>query len=246
MAIPAQGLTQTRDVVVFAAASLKNALDDVAAQWGKESGKRAAIAYAGSPQLARQIEQGAPADLFVSADLDWMDYLERRGLILKATRTNLLGNRIVLVAPSDSRIESRIEPGFGLAALLGTGRLAIADPNAVPAGKYGKASLQALGVWDAVKNRLAQAENARAALLLVSRGEVPLGVVFSTDAQADPNVRILGTFPESTHPPIVYPAAVVAGKTSPDASVLLAYLSSPSSRPLFEKHGFTVLQPARN
>ncbi len=242
-AVPAS--SQTNDVVIFAAASLKTALDEVNVQWQREGGRKAVISYAASPALARQIEQGAPADLFVSADLDWMDYVQRRDLIKPATRANLLGNRIVLIAPKDSTAAATIAPGFNLAGLLGTGRLAMADINAVPAGKYGKAALEALGVWASIQGKIAQSENVRAALLFVSRGEAPLGIVYQTDAAADPNVKIVDAFPETTHPPIVYPVALTARTRHPEAPGVLAYLRSPGVRSLFEKQGFTVLAGTR-
>lgn len=232
-------------VVIFAAASLKNALDGVNAQWQRETGRKAVIAYAASSALARQIEQGAPADLFIAADTDWMDYARQRNLIRTETRANLLGNRIVLIAPKDSKTELRIAPGFDLAGLLGTGRLAMADVSAVPAGKYGKAALEALGVWASVRDRVAQSENVRAALLLVSRGEAPLGIVYRTDAAADSAVKIVDVFPESTHPAIVYPVALTAGSRHPDAAAFLAYLKSARARPLFETQGFTVIAASR-
>jgi molybdate transport system substrate-binding protein len=234
---------QSNDLVVFAAASLKNALDDINAQWQKDTGKKAAISYAASSALAKQIEAAAPADMFISADLDWMDYLQQRKLIKNETRSNLLGNRIVLIAEKTSKVSTTIAPGFNLAGLLGSGRLAMADVNAVPAGKYGKASLEALGVWASVQSKIAQAENVRATLLLVSRGEAPLGIVYQTDAAADPNVRIVGAFPEDTHPKIIYPVALTASTKNPDAAGFLAYVKSAKAKPLFEKQGFTVLMP---
>jgi molybdate transport system substrate-binding protein len=237
-----QAVAQSRPVLVFAAASLKNALDDAAGRWSKETGKQTRISYAASSALARQIESGAPADVYISADLDWMDYVAQRKLIRPESRTNLLGNRIVLIAPKESRTEAQIEPGFPLRKLLGEGRLAMANVQAVPAGKYGKASLEALGVWTSVQDRIAQAENVRAALLLVSRGEAPLGIVYQTDAAADPGVRIVGAFPEDTHPPIVYPIALVAGSANPDAAAFVAWLQSPAARGSFERQGFTVLK----
>jgi molybdate transport system substrate-binding protein len=233
---------QSRDVVVFAAASLQNALDDVNAQWQQDTGRKAVVSYAGSSALARQIEQGSPADVFISADLGWMDYLQSRNLIEPETRVDILGNRLVLVAEKGSGIAATIAPGFDLAGLLGSGRLAMADVNAVPAGKYGKAALEALGVWPSVEKKIAQAENVRAALILVSRGEAPLGIVYATDAAADPNVRIIGTFPANTHAPIVYPAALTKGSGRPDAAAFLVYLQSPAARPLFERQGFSVLK----
>jgi molybdate transport system substrate-binding protein len=237
---------QSGDVVVFAAASLKNALDAVNAQWQKETGKKATISYASSPALAKQIEQGAPAQVFVSADLDWMDYLAAKSLIKPDTRSNLLGNRIVLIAPRDKAQPVEIKAGFDLAGLLDDGRLAIANVDAVPAGKYGKAALEKLGVWAGVSAKIAQAENVRAALLLVSRGEAPAGIVYQTDAAAEPNVKIIGTFPEGTHPPIIYPIALTVGASHPDAAAFLAYIKSAKAKPVFEAQGFTVLSPGQS
>ena len=234
---------QGRAPLVFAAASLKTALDDVAAQWQRETGKKTVISYAASNTLIRQIEQGAPADIFISADLDWMDYAQRNNLIDAQTRANLLGNRIVLVAPKEAAITVNIAPRFDLAAALKGGRLAMGNVDAVPAGKYGKAALEKLGAWDGVKDRIAQSDNVRAALLLVSRSEAPLGIVYRTDAAADPAVKIVGTFPEDSHPPVIYPAALTRASTNPDAKAFLSYLRSPAARPAFERQGFTVLGP---
>jgi molybdate transport system substrate-binding protein len=239
----APAAAQGRDVLVFAAASLKNALDEVAAQWQRESGKKVAISYAASNTLIKQIEQGAPADMFISADLDWMDYGQQKGLIKPDTRSNLLGNRIVLIAPKDSNVSVNIAPGFDLAGLLKGGRLAMGNVDAVPAGKYGKASLEKLGAWDGVKDKIAQAETVRAALLLVSRGEAPLGIVYQTDAASDPGVKIVGTFPESTHPPIIYPIVLTKDSANLDALAFLNYVRSPAARPAFERQGFTFLAP---
>jgi molybdate transport system substrate-binding protein len=188
-------VAQTTDPVVFAAASLKNALDAIADDWRRETGKHATISYAASSTLAKQIENGAPADLFISADRDWMDYLAQRKLIDAKSRVDLLGNRLVLIAPKDNKTDLVIRPGFDLAAALGDSRLAMADPAAVPAGLYGKAALETLGVWSSVAKRVAAAENVRAALLLVARGEAPLGIVYQTDAAAEPGVRVVATFP---------------------------------------------------
>ena len=241
-----QAQAQGRDVVVFAAASLKNALDPINAQWQKETGKKAAISYAASSALAKQIEQAAPAQMFISADLDWMDYLSKKNLIKPDTRSNLLGNRIVLIAPEDKAQPIDIKPGFDLAKVLGDGRLAMANVATVPAGKYGKAALEKLGVWSSVSSKLAQAENVRAALLLVSRGEAPAGIVYQTDAASDSNVKVIGTFPEDTHPPIVYPIALTANATHPDAAAFLAYIRSDKAKPLFEAQGFTVFGSGRS
>ena len=182
-------------VTLFAAASLKNALDSISKAWEAETGKKTAISYAASSALAKQIEHGAPADIFISADLDWMKYLSDKKLIKPGTEVKLLGNSLVLVAPKNSKAATTIAKNFDLAGLLGEGRLAMANVDSVPAGKYGKAALAALGVWPSVEKKLAQAENVRAALLLVSTGEAPLGIVYKTDAAADPKVKIIGTFP---------------------------------------------------
>src|SRR5215510_5450546 len=241
--VPARA--QGGDVVVFAAASLKNALDAISEQWQKETGKKVVISYAASSALAKQIEQGAPAQMFISADLDWMDYAAQKNLIKPETRSNLLGNRIVLIAPKDRAQSVEIRPGFDLARILGDGRLSMANVDSVPAGKYGKAALEKLGVWPSVSNRIAQAENVRAALLLVSRRETPAGIVYQTDAAAEPNVKIIGTFPEDTHPPIVYPIVLTASATHPDAEAFLAYIKSAKAKSLFEAKGFTVLYSGR-
>ena len=237
-------LAQVKDPLVFAAASLKNALDEIAAQWQRENGKKVVISYAASNTLIKQIEQGAPADMFISADLDWMDYGQQKNLIDTQTRTNLLSNRIVLVAPKNATTTLSITRGFDLASALKSGRLAMANVDAVPAGKYGKAALEKLGAWDGVKDKVAQADNVRAALLLVSRGEAPIGIVYQTDAASDAAVKVIGTFPEDSHPPIIYPAALTKTSTNPDARAFLRYIHSPAARPAFERQGFTVLGPS--
>jgi molybdate transport system substrate-binding protein len=237
------GSAQGKDPLIFAAASLKNALDEIVGQWQRETGKKAVISYAASNTLIKQIEAGAPADMFISADLDWMDYGQQKNLIKADTRVNLLGNRLVLIAPKGSTESLNVQPGVDLATALKGGRLALGNVDAVPAGKYAKAALEKLGAWDGVKDKLAQTENVRAALLLVSRGEAPLGIVYQTDAASDPNVRIVGTFPEDTHPPIVYPMALTRESANPDAAALTTYIRSPAARAIFERHGFTVLGP---
>lgn len=246
---PAIGVAQAqpKDLVIFAAASLKNALDETAAAWVKETGKPAPkVSYAASNVLAKQLEQGAPADLFLSADLDWMDYAAGKGLIKPDTRVTLLANRIALIAPSDSTAQLALAPGVDLAAVLGQGKLAMGNVDSVPAGKYGKAALEKLGGWEKVKDKVAQADNVRAALLLVSRGEAPLGIVYTTDAAADPKVKVVATFPEDSHPPILYPVAVTKDSTNPDALAFLSYLRGAGPRAAFEKQGFTVLNKAAN
>src|SRR5712672_2776115 len=187
------------------------------------------------PALAKQIENGAPADLFISADLDWMDYAAARRLIVADSRANPFGNRLVLIAPASSKASVQIAPNFPLDALLGNDRLAIADPDSVPAGKYAKAALESLGVWAGVSGKLARAENVRAALVLVSRGEAPFGIVYRSDALADKKVRVVGEFPPSSHPPIVYPAALTAAGRSPIRAKFLSYLTSGAVRPIWEK-----------
>ncbi len=241
-AVPA---AQADEVVVFAAASLKGALDNVNDAWKAETGKSAKISYAASSALAKQIEEGAPADVFISADLDWMKYLSDKKLTRPDTELKLLGNRIVLVAPADSKAEVKIEKGFDLAGLLGDGRIAMGDVKAVPAGKYGKAALEALGVWGSVENKIAQAENVRAALKLVSTGEAPFGIVYQTDAAVEPGVKIVGTFPDDSHAPIVYPIAVTADSKNSDAGDFVKYLQTDKARGLFEAQGFTFLAGAQ-
>jgi molybdate transport system substrate-binding protein len=196
--------------------------------------------------LAKQLEQAAPADLFISADTDWMDYVEKKDLIKKDTRVNLLGNKIVLIAPRDSKVTVDVKQGFDLGKALidekgASGKLSMGNVDSVPAGKYGKAALEKLGAWDGVKDKIAQADNVRAALLLVSRGEAALGIVYSTDAAAEPNVKIVGTFPENSHPPIIYPAAVIKDTKAADAVPFLEHLKSTKARPAFEKQGFAIL-----
>lgn len=237
-------VAKAQDLLVFAAASLKTALDEIHAGWTAEKRGGVKASYAASSALARQIEAGAPADIFLSADLDWMDYLQQRNQLKAGSRTSLLSNRIVLIAPANAQASLTITPGFALTDLLGRdGRLAMADVNAVPAGKYGKAALEHLGVWPMVQNRVAQAENVRAALMLVARGEAPAGIVYETDAAAEKSVRILGRFPETSHPPIIYPAAALAASQHPQAMAYLGHLRSSAAKAVFEKHGFTLLAP---
>ena len=229
------------EVTVFAAASLKNALDDATKAYEAKSGDKVVISYAASSALAKQIEGGAPADIFFSADLDWMDYLQQKNLIDVGSRKTLLGNTLVLIAPKGSTVSLTIEKGFPLVQALGSdGKLAMADVNAVPAGKYGKAALIYLGVWDAVASRVAQAENVRAALAFVARGETPLGIVYGTDAKAEPAVRVVGTFPEDSHLKIEYPVALLAS-AKPEARKFFDFVVSPTAASAFEAQGFTML-----
>ena len=225
-------------VLIFAASSLKTALDAMAEPIRQSTGVTIKVSYASSAVLARQIEEGAPAEVFISADTDWMDYVDTRNLIKKDTRVDLVGNQLVLVAPAGKNTALKIAPGFNLAAALGSGRLAIGEPTSVPAGKYAKAALTSLGVWASVERKLLPAENVRAALTLVSGGEAPLGIVYATDALADPGVVVVDAFPASSHPAIMYPAAVVS-KGGADAAKVLSYLKSPAAMASFRKFGFT-------
>ncbi len=240
MAAPAAA--QEKKVTVFAAASMKNALDAADAAWSKESGVQVTVSYAASSALAKQIEAGAPADVFISADLDWMDYVAKKDLIKADTRSNLLGNRIVLVAEKGKAQKVDIKNGFDLATLVGDSKLAMGAVDSVPAGKYGKAALEKLGAWSAVEKKVAGAESVRAALALVSRGEAAYGIVYQTDAAADKGVEIVGTFPEDSHPAIIYPVALLSESKSADAAAYLDFLKSDKAAPFFEAQGFTVLK----
>jgi molybdate transport system substrate-binding protein len=241
-ALTAPTLAQGGEVTIFAAASLQTALDAIGAAWNAETGNTAILSYAGSSALARQIEEGAPAEIVMSADLTWMDYLAEHDLVVADTRINLLGNRLVLVAPVESTITVEIGPDLDLAGLLGEGgRLAVADTAAVPAGVYAKAALESLGLWESVAGRLAETENVRAALALVSTGEAPFGIVYATDDNADPTVKPLGEFPEDSHPPIIYPAAVTTeGVDNALAGEFLSYLRSVTALCIFAGQGFTI------
>lgn len=238
--VPAQ---DERPIVVFAAASLQTALNAIAAEWRKETGRRVTLSYAASSALARQIEQGAPSDLFASADLDWMDWSQQRNLIRNDSRRTLLANSLVLIEPADGQAtQLTIAPGFPLAAAIGASRLATGDPRAVPVGRYAQTALTALGVWNEVQPRIAGVDNVRAALALVSRGEARFGIVYSTDALSDSRVRVVGTFPASSHPPVHYPFAITASSTHPGAAAFLAYLTSSTAIRIFESQGFSVLR----
>jgi len=229
-------------VTVFAAASLKNALDDVAKAFSAQTSIPVRASYAASSAIARQIEQGAPADVFISADTDWMDYLEQRRLIAPGARRDLLANHLALIAPAGSAVRLRIAPGMPLAAALGAdGRLAMAGPD-VPAGRYAQAALTALKVWPSVQARLARGESVRATLAFVARGETPLGIVYDTDARIEPKVRIVGLFPDSSHPAIRYPAALVAASRNPSAPAFLAFLRGPRASAIFRRYGFITLR----
>ena len=240
LAVLAAPFARAADVTVFAAASLTDALNRIGNAWQQNTGHTAAISFAASSVLARQIENSQGADTFISADTEWMDYLDKRGLIVRDTRRNLLGSHLVLVAPAESKASVTIAPHFALAEALHGERLAVADPGSVPAGKYAKAALTKLGVWSSVADHLAPAENVRAALAYVARGEAPLGIVYSTDATAEPRVRVIATFPDDTHPPIVYPVALTKD-AKPLAREFLHYLEGPEASAVFRKSGFIVL-----
>ena len=232
---------QDKTLTVFAAASMKNALDDINAAYSQKTGIKVVASYAASSALMKQIESGAPADIFASADLDWMNYGSQKKVIKDDTRVNLLGNKLVLIAPKDSKIGTiTIGQGFDLAKLAGDGRIATGDVKAVPVGKYAKAALEKLGAWQAAEPKFAMAESVRAALVLVSRGEAPLGIVYETDAKVDPGVKIVGAFPADSHEPITYPVAATVN-AKPEAASYLAFLRGPQSKDIFERYGFTFL-----
>jgi molybdate transport system substrate-binding protein len=228
-------------VTVFAAASLTDALNAAGHAYEAKTGGHVVFSFAASSALARQIESSAGADVFLSADSDWMDYLDSKGLIAHATRHDLLGNHLVLISPADLMVSLKIAPHFDLAGALGNGRLAVADPDSVPAGKYARSALTALGVWSAVASHLAPAENVRVALAYVARGEAPFGIVYTTDARSEPKVRIVDTFPDSTHAAIVYPAALTKD-AKPGARAFLEFLSGPEATAIFVKDGFVMLK----
>jgi molybdate transport system substrate-binding protein len=228
-------------LTVFAAASLKNALDDASATFTKATGVKVVASYAASSALAKQIEQGAPADVFISADLQWMDYATERQLIRPGTRVNLLGNKLVLIAGKDSTLDKvEITPGFDIARLAGDGRIAVADVRAVPAGLYAKAALEKLGAWAKADPKLAQAENVRATLAFVARGETAIGIVYETDARSEPKVKTVGTFPDGSYPPVIYPAAATA-TAKPAAARYLDFLRGLEAKAIFERYGFSFL-----
>lgn len=227
-------------ITVFGAASLTNALQDLGDSFTKETGTSVKLSFAASSVLARQIESGAPADIFFAADLEWMDYLQGRNLIIKRSRREVLGNKLVLIAPADSKVELKIAPNFPLATALAGGRLATGDPDSVPAGKYARSALISLGVWNDIQDRLVRAENVRSALMFVDRGEAPLGIVYETDALVDKKVRIVDVFPANSHLPIVYPIALTMA-AKPEAAKFVEYLLSPTGDSVFKKYGFKTL-----
>jgi molybdate transport system substrate-binding protein len=228
------------DPIVFAAASMKTALDAAAVVWKAQTGKGVKISYGSSGVLAKQVEQGAPADVFISADLLWVDYLEKANLLKPGTRFTLVGNALVLVEPGDATASLKIAKGFDLSGATGDGRIAVCTIASCPGGIYAKQALEKLNVWTAVEPKLAQAENIRAALTLVARGEAKFGIVYATDAKAEPQVKVVDTFPESSHDPIVYPAAVIATSKDPDAAAFLSFLRSQAATHILLEQGFTI------
>ena len=233
----------SNSVTVFAAASTTNALNDIGKLFAEKGMGKIVPVYASSSTLAKQIEYGAPANVFISADEPWMNHLEKRKMIVPGSRFDLLSNKLVLIAPADSAIKKvEIGPKLDLAKLLGNGRLSVGDPDHVPAGIYAKAALKKLGLWNSVESKLARTEDVRGALALVERGETPLGIVYSTDAAITPKVVVVGIFPPNTHPKIVYPAGLIAGKASPAAKKFLEFLKSPKAKAVFEKYGFITLR----
>ena len=241
-ASPAPASAQEKTLTVFAAASMKNALDDIDAAFTKATGIKVAASLAASSTLAKQIEQGAPADVFASADLDWMDYLDKKNLIKADTRVNLLGNKLVLIAPADSKLANvTIGKGFDVAKLAGDGRIAVADVKAVPAGLYAKSALEKLGAWSAAEPKLAQAENVRATLAFVARGEAPIGIVYETDAKIEPKVKTIGVFPDDSYPLVTYPVAATTETKKMSAAQYLGFLRSAAAKAIFEKYGFSFL-----
>ena len=234
------GPAQAKPPLVLAAASLQESLTAAAEVWAAKKHERPVVSFAASSALARQVEAGAPADLFISADEAWMDEVAAKGLIVPQTRVTFLTNRLVLIAPANRPLRVRIAPNFPLAAALGQGRLAMADPDAVPAGKYGKTALTSLGVWAAVAPNVVRAENVRAALTFVERGDAAAGIVYATDARASRRVRVVGIFPQSSHPRIAYPLALLKSATSPDAEPFRRFLLSPAGKRIFARFGFIV------
>jgi molybdate transport system substrate-binding protein len=240
-AVSAAADTDKATITVFAAASLTNALQDLGDGFTKETSIPVRFSFAASSALARQIENGAPADVFFSADLEWMDYLQSRNLIQRDTRRDVLGNRLVLIAPTDSLVKLKIEPNFALAAALGKGRLATGDPDSVPVGRYAREALTTLGVWNGVADRLVRADSVRSALAFVDRGEAPLGIVYETDALIDKHVRVVDVFPADSHLPIVYPIALTTAAKG-DAAKFVAYVRGHAGELAFKSYGFTPLK----
>lgn len=241
LALSAASAVAEQNVTVFAAASLTDVLKAAAAQWQAEGHGAVVLSFGSSSAIAKQVEAGAPADIFASADEKWMTYLTGKSLIDAATVQRLIGNDLVLIAPADSTASITIAPNFDLAGALGNDRLSIGDPNSVPAGQYGQQALKKLGVWTSVEGKIAPAQNVRAALALVQRGEAPLGIVYATDARGVQDVKVIGTFPNDSHDPIVYPIGVVAGHDRPEVKAFFDFLVGPHGKELFASYGFKTL-----
>ena len=235
------GPAQARDLLVFAAASLKNAAEDIGKAYEASGAGKVTYSFAASSDLAKQIENGAPAGIYISADTKWMDYLAERKLIVADSRRDLLGNRLVLIAPADSSLAIKLAAGAPLAQALGDGKLAMADPDSVPAGRYGKAALESLALWSSVEPAVVRAKDVRATLAFVERGEAAAGVVYATDAMISKKVRIVDEFPESSHPKIVYPVALIAGQDDAAAHAFYDYLVGPKARGVFLDYGFSII-----
>ncbi len=233
------GAAHAETINVFAAASMKTALDQIDTAWKAKTGKDVVATYGSTATLAKQIEQAAPADIFISADLKWMDELASKDLIKPDSRKNLIGNTLVLVASADAKLESKIE---NLVQTLGDEKIALGDIKSVPAGKYAKAALDSLGLWNAVESHVVMQDNVRSALALVARGEAKLGIVYGSDAKAEPKVEVVATFPETSHPKIIYPAAIIAASTNTDDQTYLDFLTSKDAQLIFEANGFTLLE----
>ena len=241
LATPSLASAQTaKPPLVLAAASLQESMTAAADAWARKGHPKPVVSFAASSALARQVEGGGAADVFVSADEDWMDYLAKRDLIQPRTRVTFLANKLVVVAPNASKVRIPVRPPAALAKVLTAGPLAMADVNSVPAGKYGKAALEKLGVWAQVEPKVVGAENVRAALALVERGAAPLGIVYATDAKASPSVKIAGVFPENTHPPITYPVARLKASTNPEGEAFRRFLISREGKAIFVRYGFTA------
>lgn len=244
--VPQQGAAQAaksseQGPIIFAAASMKTALDAIAAAFAAKTGETAKISYASSGVLAKQIEQGAPADIFISADLKWMNYLEKAKLLNPDTRRDLLSNALVLIEPADAQTKLKIAPGFALAEALGDGKLAVCTVASCPAGIYAKEALVKLGIFKDVEPKLAQAENVRSALLLVARGEAPFGIVYATDAKAEPKVKVVDIFPAASHKPIIYPIAILARSANQATPDFVAFMTSQAAVKILTDQGFTIL-----
>jgi molybdate transport system substrate-binding protein len=232
--------TYAGDITVAAAASLSDAMTEAGKVFKADTGNTVHFSFAASSTLAKQIESGAPVALFISADEDWMNYVDTKGLVASGTRTDLLGNSLVLIEPADRADQVEIGPGFPLASLLGHGKLAMGEPSSVPAGKYGREALTSLGVWDSVSAKVVSADSVRSALAFVQSGETPFGIVYGTDAAVTKQVRVAGTFPASSHKPITYPVAVIRAGDSADARAFLSFVKGPKCRDIFTRYGFTA------